>query len=470
MTTFAPPFQSFSSTQFNPFKKKIQDTTSAYASVYSPASKPYDFSQAKSTPQPYDFSQAKSVYTPPPVPAPKPVPTSADNYLSETNKVALEQQQFLENQAKNSEATANRIYNQKITTANAQAPLAQQAYDQFKTDTTAGATTAKANAETQWGNDQRLLAQTRQETAGRLGNKFAAQNTSDSFGAGSAQQTNTNLESDFNRQTAQGLQAKSNNLTNIDQNANSLIAQEGIKLKQNLLAIQNTVFSTEEERAAAVTKAYDDAKAGMLGIQENLANLKYQKALSDEQIAKTSETAGLSNGFLKSGIPETAADFVFKAKNPTAFSTQIGASATANGQNKVLDMVNKVLGADTKPITGFNRIVVPGTSGAVTQADWQGLKSLLTLASRGQLKGQGQVSDMETRMLEKASAAGLDVNMPDDVFRQRLEALKQDLVTGGATAMSSSPNQMIRVQQRSTGQTGQIPSSEFDPALYVQIQ
>lgn len=423
--------QSFNSDRFQPFKKKkVEDTTSVYSAkpIQSLSSGGVKYDDGSST-TPFRLPAVDT-----PVKKPAPQPSASDNYLSETSRIAQEEQKFLEDRAKSEEGMANRIYDRKIKSAQDMAPLAQQSYDQFKNDTTAGAATAKANAEETWGNDQRLLAQTRRETAGRLGAKFAAQNTSDSFGAGSAQMADTNLESDFNRQTAQGLRQKSQNLTEIDQKANSLIAQEGIKLKQSLLTIQNTIFTSEEEKVAAIKKAYDDAKAGILGIRENLANMKYQKALSDQQ----SETAGLSAGFIKTGVPETAADFVFRMKNPTGFATYGSSGSTNNNQNKALTMVNNILGGNIGGISGAVRTgnipVVGQMSGsATTQADYDGLKALLALAERGQLKGSGQVSDFETKMLEKAALAGLNQNLPTDEFKRRLELLRNDLMSGGAT-------------------------------------
>ena len=71
-------------------------------------------------------------------------------------------------------------------------------------------------------------------------------------------------------------------------------------------------------------------------------------------------------------------------------------------KNKVATMIQNLLNADTNPITGFNRIVLPGTKGATTKADWEGLKNLLALAKRGELKGSGAVSDFEAKMLEKS--------------------------------------------------------------------
>jgi hypothetical protein len=108
-------------------------------------------------------------------------------------------------------------------------------------------------------------------------------------------------------------------------------------------------------------------------------------------------------------------------------------------------MVNNILSGDTKGITGAFRTgqipVISNLAGTVgQQTDYDGLKSLLALAERGQLKGSGTVSDFEAKMLEKAAMAGLNQNLPDDEFRRRLQILQQDLMSGGATANNMSSN------------------------------
>lgn len=63
------------------------------------------------------------------------------------------------------------------------------------------------------------------------------------------------------------------------------------------------------------------------------------------------------------------------------------------------------------------------------------------MAARGQLKGSGQVSDFETKMLEKAALAGLDpTRQSEEEFLAGLNQLKLDLQSGGAVdATSNNP-------------------------------
>ena len=402
-------------------------STSIYANAFSPAKKkkPEDMysitpvgignnTQPQTTNNPvqsvfskkpaYDYSTAKSVYTPPQIdnnPQPK-----QPSYLDTVTNIADKSKQFYEDRAKADEDLYNRLFARKIKSAQDQAPIAQEAFNQFKTNTEAGAEDSKAQAETAWGNDQRDLAKTRMETEARLRNKFAGQNTSDSFGVGSAQEANTNLESEFNRQTAQGLEGKRNKLYEIDRTAKGLIGQEALKLKKTLMDIQDTVFNSEAEKAMAIKKAYDDAKAGILEIQSNLANLKYQNASTASQ-------------------------------------------PTTNNQNKALTLVNNLLNGNYQAVSGgfrtpgFIAPFVKGAGEAIT--DYEGLKSLLALAERGQLKGSGAVSDFEAKMLEKAALAGLNSRLPEDEFKRRLELLRNDLISGGAVSGSPQTGNTIKV-------------------------
>jgi len=146
-------------------------------------------------------------------------------------------------------------------------------------------------------------------------------------------------------------------------------------------------------------------------------------------------------------VPQDANDqfLIFKyPKEAEAYAKILADGKAASGQGngnkgKALTMVNNILGKDTKSITGAlqtgNVPVLSTLTGAVNaQTDFDGLKALLALAERGQLKGSGAVSDFESKMLEKAALAGINQNLSDDEFRSRLKLLKQDLESGGATS------------------------------------
>lgn len=316
-------------------------------------------------------------------------------------------------------------------------------------------------------------AQAGREQEALLANRFANAGTIDSSAFQNAMiNAKAGLvggqQSILNEQ-ARKLNEIESDVVNAQKKAQNLIDDEGVKLQATLRTINNTYAQGSIEYRQAVAEAYQLANENINSIRDSLDQLSYN---AEQEKMKLGNVDNLSEQFLKTGVPITMNDLIFRQKNPDKAKSiydqaqsQVGKGAGQN-QNKALTMVNSLLSQDTKPITGFNRIVIPGTSGSVTKTDWEGLKSLLTLAERGQLKGSGAVSDFETKILEKAAAAGLSTDLPDEEFRRRLQILKQDLESGGAT---SSTDSVIRVRNLQTGETGTISASEFDPNLYQQI-
>ena len=165
-----------------------------------------------------------------------------------------------------------------------------------------------------------------------------------------------------------------------------------------------------------------------------------------QELQAGGDTAGLSNTFLKTGVPETREDYFYMTENKDKYDAAFGETAASGNESKALQMVNNILGGNVEGITGAVRTGnIPGisqiTGSATTQTDWEGLQSLLSLAKRGELKGSGQVSDFETRMLEKAALAGLDQRLPAEEFKRRLLLLKNDLESGGASDNTQSQQQ-----------------------------
>lgn len=370
--------------------------------------------------------------------APKTVASPATNYLSAISSVADKSKQFYNDRAKQSEDFYNNLYNRRIQAAKDQAPIAQEAFNQFQATTEQGATQSRNQAETQWGNDQRALAQTRAETEGRIRNKFAGQNTSDSFGVGSAQEANTNLESEFNRQTAQGLQNKSNQLFQIDQTSKNLIAQEALKLKQTLMDIQNTVFDSEVERDMAIKQAYNEAKAGILEIENNLANLKYQNT-------QTASSSQLSEQFLATGIPNTPAEFEFLQKNKDAFAN-IGGGGKNAAKQEITSAIDDLLSSDVNQVFGWGNINpinrLPASEAQNTKAKVDRLKGLVSLENANKLKGQGAISEAERTMLANAATVLNNPWISPEQAISELNRLKHQF--GGEQAQSPNSTQVGR--------------------------
>jgi hypothetical protein len=438
------------------------------------ASNPSNYSQPHATPAP---SQS----------APN-TPNTQNEYMDSVTASAARQQAFAEEQRKQKENFLRQRYGLANEQLDAAIPQYEDEFNAFKSNTEAGIRDMKASGEMQkgqtkdyYGEAQRQAAKNRTDVRGQTQRTFANLGTLDSRGEGSFAQTTENQDSDFNRFTQQNLKAQADKLTEIDMSvgkaereASNAIVQEESKMRGLIKQIQLAKSQNRLDEAEQLTQAFNDSQQYIYDIQDGVNNMKYQFAQEKEKLDQAlsmqqTETANLSPEFMKTGVPQTMNDFIYRTKNAGAFENKIGAETKSAGNSgKVLGMIDKLLGSDTKPITGLNRIVIPGTSASTTQASWDGLKSLLTLAERGQLKGSGSVSDFETQILEKAAAAGLDPRMDDAAFRARLQEIRNELAAEAGQQTDSS-SQMLRVRDRQSGQTGSIPANEFDPQLYERI-
>lgn len=116
----------------------------------------------------------------------------------------------------------------------------------------------------------------------------------------------------------------------------------------------------------------------------------------------------------------------------TAEKKETGSSTDLISEMK--NVADKLVNRDTSKITsnpatlGLNRIgaKIPGTEGKMTQALYEQLKNLLSLENIKYLKGQGQVSDAERALLEKASSA-LSTDLSNEDFKSLLGEIKGTL-------------------------------------------
>lgn len=301
----------------------------------------------------------------------------------------------------------------------------------------------KQGIDTQYGEALRASAQANRENQSGLQKLFSGLNAVDSMGfaqqAGKQASNFTAGQQDIFQEKAGKLVEATNAYNSYARQASSLINDEETKLMASLAEIDANIAKGTLDYENAVQDAYSAAQQNIMGIEDNLANLEYQTELQklqfqqDMALAQKEEDSQPSMGFLQTGVPQTRADYIYMDKNPDKYDKQGG----EEDSGKVVGMVDKLLSGGTKGVSGaFRPGAIPGV-GAVwgnagqQQANWEGLKNLLTLARRGELKGSGAVSDFETRMLEKAALAGLDpAKMNDEAFRVGLEQLAQDLSQG----------------------------------------
>jgi hypothetical protein len=111
----------------------------------------------------------------------------------------------------------------------------------------------------------------------------------------------------------------------------------------------------------------------------------------------------------------------------------------ADAKSETLGLIDEILGSDLGPVTGLMQLrsIIPGTKAKTTAAKIDQLKSQLSLDKRSLLKGSGQISDFESKMLEK-SVGALDRNMSETDFKAELQKIKS--ILSGTTVTGLDPD------------------------------
>jgi len=354
--------------------------------------------------------------------------------LAERQKALLDQQQ---NQAKDyydkSYNERNRLLEQSIPKLQSQVRTATANIQKGIGSAQQSAEYKKQSAEDQWGESQRLAAQTRQESEGRNRNKFAALGTTDSWGAGSYGQAQENVESDFNRFTQQGLRTKEQNMFEIDKalqdyeiEAQTQIDTLEANLSNTVDQIQSSINLNNIDKQNMIDEAFANYQQGVLGVEESMQGIysQYYQAL------QSAEANSLSEQFMTTGQPATEADFLYMSEmDDDAYSRMFGEQNQGNQQS--VGLIDDLLNKDTRGITGRVRMAVSDEARAA-QGLLNQLSAKLQIEEAQRMKGQGAMSDAERDILRNAIAA-LNLTkkgrskLSDDQFRAELMRLKQSL-------------------------------------------
>lgn len=324
----------------------------------------------------------------------KMIQSQADSEVEKQNKLTQIRNDFLEKQKPDLE---NRLNNFRAN--------AQKATQNMATQTEL----AKEQIRQDSGEEMRLNAQTAREGRGRIQNTLAGLNALDSSVTpqvlAKSEGNLANNQATALRQRNAQLASAEKDLLDYKTNAQALEDDEVAKFNEAIRTIAMNMDLNSAEGQAAAREALSKASLAIYDIEQGIADKELEMQTFYDKLAAENEAKG---------------------------------AGTANNKGNALRMVNNLLGGNYKAISGAFNLggKVPGlaqiTGGAQAQADYDGLKNLLALAERGQLKGSGAVSDFEAKMLEKAALAGLNQNLPEDVFLQRLQQLKADLESGGA--------------------------------------
>lgn len=389
----------------------------------------------KRTPSPYKTVSDVTVPTPP-VDNTVKVPTALDSYLASIGKLSNDQ---IKNENTNfadlSTFETNQANDQNKALLDSLGDV-KNSLDSYTTSTNKNRDNSKVTAENQYGLQQLQTAKTRAESEARNRNRFAALNTSDSAGAGSYDSAQSNVESEFNKDTQTILQAKQSKLDEIDSLADTNIQNELTKYNTYVRSVNSNINLNNETKAKNIAAAKYALNTNIGNIKANIENLKYQNLSTGD--------GQLSENFLKTGVPTTAAEVKFLQANKDAFA-KIGAGTNA-GNQKAVGIIQNLIDADTKGITGLNFAKWQlGDSSRSAAGLLKQLSSELQIEEAKRFKGQGSMSDAERQILANSIAAfNLDSkNGMPQVSDERFKQILTDLKTGfnnkttGASASSN---------------------------------
>ncbi len=385
------------------------------------------------------------------------------------------------------ENNAKTLYDNTATDLRVGIPAAEAAFKTFADRKNADiaqfekqGVTAKADATNTYGGVLRANMENKRQTDAQREKQYAALGTIDSYGTGSFTQGNENADTEFNRTQNTTQLTLANKVQEIDDKISSakldaarLIEDEDVKLQETIRKINELLRDNEGAKGAALRKAYLDAQTAKQDIADKFDSLRLAGEQQKLTFQKEQATANpqLSAGFMATGKPETMNDFIYRTQNPNAFDTKIGAATgKTSGAQSAIGLIDKLLSGDVGSISGYGKYnplnALPGSDAQLLQNNYDQLKSMLSLEGRQMLKGSGQISDYEAKMLEKA-ASSLGQNLSPEQMRGVLEELKTNLNQGAGASPNGS--QQIRVRNLKTGETGTIPENEFDPTLYQTI-
>lgn len=179
-----------------------------------------------------------------------------------------------------------------------------------------------------------------------------------------------------------------------------------------------TQMNTEEQRRQAESTKTADRE---LKDSINQMKLENMQKLNEDRLANTRTLAGINN--------QARADIA--EKNIMSKSNGLNSDEKSQHAQDVIDRVNNL---ETSPgfsgsvgfkgassLFGLKKEPIAGTNEAGFNAEYNALKSLLTLDNIGKLKGV--LSDTDMKVLSQA-ASSLDLNMPEKDFRNELNRVK----------------------------------------------
>jgi hypothetical protein len=244
------------------------------------------------------------------------------------------------------------------------------------------------------------------------------------------------------------------------------------KEQQNEKDINNIAIEAAKNGAPASVlagirnaKTVNEALTKTAGFMSDPLAKQIQKAQLDKLNAETSKILNDIKIDAIKNSPQAAGELKSQALTTAKEMAQQLLSGTASGAIGAKG-ISSLFGLKGKPIAG--------TDAANFTNLYDNFKALLSLDNVKLLKGQGQISDSERKILEDASSK-LSRNTSEAEFRKILyttiTALGGDLseIDPYASIIQSLPSGEILVKDKVTGQVGSIPSGEYNGLRYEKL-
>ena len=397
--------------------------------------------------------------------------TSFADYLKQAQGMYDTQNQFytdsenrrlqtLEEQKSMNEDNARQIYGNIEQDLQGQIPMLEEQFNKYKGRSLedvaylerAGAR-QKEGAEDIYGTQQRDLARTKRDTDSLRERQYAGLGTIDSYGTGSFTQGNQNADNEYVRLTNENLKKKADTMIQIDEAVELArrdtirkIEDEDIKLQNSIREISRLLRDNSQAREAAIRQAYLEAETAKNDIIDTFESLRIEAAGQRQSfekellMAQTGDNPQLSEEFMRTGIPQTMNDIIYRDKNADAYEKFYPQSGAGGEKQGLLNLIGQIRSGNVAGITGYGKFNpvnnLPGADAQLTRNQYEQLKGLLSLENREKLKGSGAISDFESRTLEKAASA-LGQNLSEAQFRQVLDELYMTL---GGQQMAANQN------------------------------
>jgi hypothetical protein len=389
--------------------------------------------------------------------------TASNDYLKRMQELANQAQGNLGQQRTDNETRLNADYDRVKDYYSGMIPTLQGRFDQYQTDANAtleemrqATDRSKASTRNQYLAAQRdaLIAQRNNQAT--LDQKHAALGTIDSS---FYNKDNANMIAEANRyrqmsnmEMADRLTAMDAELATAERQAQQAILQERNTLEDAVRQINFQLGNNESARQQALADVLANYNNSINSIQSNLASIEYnlaQEKWGYEQQLLSQQEGSLSEQFMNTGVPVTENDYRYMVENAGNYEKLGMGSAAQKGssvKSELNTLLDNLLASNTNSITGLKNwdYWVTGTDAQMTKNYYDQLKAILSVENRELMKGTGQISDYESKLLERASSA-LGQNLSNEDFRKVLEDLKTSL--GGNYSSGLTPSQISQYAQ-----------------------